>query len=294
MTDLVPGPPPGWYPDPTDPRNLRYWDARWTEFVAPAAPPGYPPAAPLPGSEPAVAGGVVGPPRGRWGWGDVGWTTLLTAALVIVPTILMVVWLISSGATQFDFGTTSGAWIVVLLQIVMWLGMAGWPLYAGTRKGPGWRDSYGFVVSWRAVGIGLAGGVVLFLGMTALDVAMSALLGSEITSTAADTAEAMSKVTSAYATLLVMIAVGAPFVEELAFRGLLWGAVAKRGASPWLATLIAAVPFAVIHFEPMRLVSLVFAGVLLGVIRHFGGLGSSMLAHATVNTTSVLLLVLTT
>jgi len=296
VTDLAPVPPPGWYPDPADPRSLRWWDGRWTEFVAPAAVP-----VPAAAEAPAVASGVVGPPRGRWGWGDVGWTTLLTAALTIGPSIVLVVWLIatststsSSTDVAFDFGSPSGAWLVVVLQVVMWLGMAGWPLYAGAQKGPGWRDSYGFVASWRAVGLGLGGGVALFLGMTALDVAVSSLLGHEITSTAAETAEQMAQVTGAYATLLVMIAVGAPFVEELAFRGLLWGAVVKRGTSPWLATLVAAVPFALIHFEPVRLVSLVFAGLLLGVIRHFGGLGSSMLAHATVNSTSVLLLVLTT
>lgn len=280
-------PPAGWYPDPYDPRLQRYWDGRWTEHVVA-------PADSSAAVAPAVDSGVVGPPQGRWGWGDVGWTTLATAALVLLPTFGLVVWVLVSGATEFDFGSTSGAWLVVLLQLVMWVGMAGWPMYAARRKGPGWRDAYGFVVSWRALGIGLGGGVVLFFGMTALDLLVSALIGDEITSAAAETVEEMAEVRAAFLALLVMIAIGAPFVEELAFRGLLWGAVVKRGASPWLATLIAAVPFALIHFEPMRLVSLVFAGLLLGLIRHFGGLGAAMLAHATVNGTGALILGLTT
>lgn len=299
MSEPTTKPPAGWYPDPYNPHLQRYWDGVWTDHVAPG--PGHrpaPPATPWPANgHPATAAapavGIVGPPAGRWGWGDVGWTALLTAAMVIGPTIGLVAWVVATGATEFDFGSVSGAWLVVVLQLAMWLGLAGWPLFAAARKGDGWRRSYGFVTSWRALGIGLGGGVVLFFGMTALDLVMSSVLDSEITSAAAETVEELSRVTSAYATLLVMIAVGAPFVEELAFRGLLWGAVAKRGASPWLATLVAAVPFAVIHFEPMRLVSLVFAGVLLGVIRHFGGLGAAMFAHATVNGTSVLL-VLTT
>jgi membrane protease YdiL (CAAX protease family) len=92
----------------------------------------------------------------------------------------------------------------------------------------------------------------------------------------------------AYALFLALIAFGAPFVEEISFRGLIWGAVAKRGWSPWLATVVAAVPFALIHFEPIRIAALLAAGLLLGVIRQFGGLGASMLAHAVVNVIGVI------
>lgn len=278
-------PPAGWYPDPYDPRYQRYWDGAWTEHVAPAT---------TGPASPAVRSGVVGPPTGRWGWGDVGWTTLATVVLVLASAFGLIVWILGSGATELDTGSATYAWLIVASQLTMWLGMAGWPLLAARRKGDGWRRSYGFVLSWRAAGIGLGGGVVLFFGMTALDLLVSSLINGEISSAAADTVTEISQQRLAFALMLVMIALGAPFVEELAFRGLLWGAVAKRGASPWFATLVAAVPFAVIHFEPMRIVSLVFAGLLLGVIRHFGGLGSSMLAHATVNSTAALLLAFTT
>ena len=47
-------PPPGWYPDPSDPGLARYWDGeQWTEFTGPrkAAPPAEPP--PLDESEPS-------------------------------------------------------------------------------------------------------------------------------------------------------------------------------------------------------------------------------------------------
>jgi membrane protease YdiL (CAAX protease family) len=291
MTEQTVLPPAGWYPDPWDGASQRYWDGQtWTSGVAPLAPQ---PAGAGASAPAASESGVVGPPRGRWGWGDVGWTSLLTAALVLLPTGGLVVWVLVSGATGLDFASTGGAWLVVGLQLLMWVGMAGWPLWAGRRKGPGWRGSYGFVASGRAVLIGLVGGVVLFFGMTVLDVIVSTLFDIQINSAAADMVDQLRSVTAAFTVLLVMIAVGAPFVEELSFRGLLWGAVVKRGASPWLATLVAAVPFAVIHFEPARLLSLLYAGVLLGVIRHYGGLGSSMLAHATVNSTAAILLAFT-
>lgn len=50
--------PAGWYPDPQEPSNLRYWDGQaWTESTAPAAPPAAPAAPPAP---PAPAAGEPG------------------------------------------------------------------------------------------------------------------------------------------------------------------------------------------------------------------------------------------
>jgi len=96
----------------------------------------------------------------------------------------------------------------------------------------------------------------------------------------------------AYIVFLVFIAVGAPFVEEISFRGLLWGAIVKKGWSPWLATSVSAVAFGLFHFEPLRLVALIAAGFVLGSVRHYAGLAASMLSHAVVNTVGVVFLLL--
>ena len=110
------------------------------------------------------------------------------------------------------------------------------------------------------------------------------ILDEEVTSAGADAAESMTGSTVAFVLFLLLIAIGAPFVEELAFRGLVWGAVVKRGWSPWLATVIAGVPFALFHIEPLRVVPLLAAGLVLGVVRQYGGLSGAMLAHCVVNT----------
>ena len=61
--------PPGWYPDQTNPYQIRYWDgARWTEHIAPASPaqpprPAYPYAAYSPrpvAARPPTAGHTPG------------------------------------------------------------------------------------------------------------------------------------------------------------------------------------------------------------------------------------------
>ena len=83
----------------------------------------------------------------------------------------------------------------------------------------------------------------------------------------------MTGSTVAYALFLLLIAVGAPFVEEIAFRGLVWGAIVKRGWSPWVATVVAGVPFALLHVEPLRVAPLLAAGIVLGVVRQYGRAG---------------------
>ena len=148
--------------------------------------------------------------------------------------------------------TTAGSWVLTATQALFFAGMAAWPLMAAWRKSAGWRHAYGFVVSWRAVGIGLAGGVVTLIAMTVLTSLTAELLNQEVTSAGADAAESMTGSTVAFVFFLLLIAVGAPFVEELAFRGLVWGAAVKRGWSPWVATLIAGVPFALLHVEPLQ------------------------------------------
>ena len=52
--------------------------------------------------------------------------------------------------------------------------------------------------------------------------------------------------------LVVVVVVGAPLVEELLYRGLLQGAFARRVES-WVAVVVVAAWFAIIHFAPVEL-----------------------------------------
>lgn len=289
MTDL-PTTPPGWYPDPLAPDLQRYWNgASWTESTAPRA---MEPFTPLPasvdgGSEP-VASGVYGPPRGRWGLGDIGWLALVIVGAFVFGLVAALVAVVIepdvfTAGGELDLGIPVGAWLAVLSQGVVMLGLAGWPMLLARWKGPGWRAAFGFVASWRALWVGLVGGVVTFLTLVVLTAAASAVFGETVDSAAADLVVDMESVTLAYAVFLLFIAFGAPFVEEMAFRGLIWGAVVKRGWSPWFATIASGVVFGLFHFEPLRLVPLIAAGVVLGFIRHKAGLGAAMLAHCVVN-----------
>jgi membrane protease YdiL (CAAX protease family) len=124
--------------------------------------------------------------------------------------------------------------------------------------------------------------------MTVLTNITAELLNRDVNSAGAEVAETMTGSTAAYGLFLLLIALGAPFVEEISFRGLVWGAVVKHGWSPWLATVVAGVPFALLHVEPLRVAPLLAAGLVLGTVRQFGGLGAAMLAHAVVNVIGVI------
>lgn len=104
--------------------------------------------------------------------------------------------------------------------------MTGVPIVVTARKGEGWTATYNVVVNRRAVLVGLVGGV----GTPALSgialVATEALTEREVT--AATTDSITGATTSAAITIQLIGVLWAPVAEELAFRGLLWGAAAKR------------------------------------------------------------------
>ena len=109
------------------------------------------------------------------------------------------------------------------------------------------------------------------------------------TSTAGDALSSMADNRLMFVLLSLGVGVIAPIVEEVCFRGLLWGSLAKRGMNPWWATAISALIFALFHFEPVRLPLLFATGLILGFLRQrTGRLGAGMLAHMINNSAALL------
>jgi membrane protease YdiL (CAAX protease family) len=82
--------------------------------------------------------------------------------------------------------------------------------------------------------------------------------------------------------VLVILAVLAPLIEEMLFRGLLVESMRSRGRSS--AVLAGAVAFAFWHVNPLALRYYILMGVLLGFVYWRFGLAGSISAHATFNT----------
>jgi membrane protease YdiL (CAAX protease family) len=102
----------------------------------------------------------------------------------------------------------------------------------------------------------------------------------------------------AFAILLIAAAVIAPFVEELFFRGFLFG-VYRRRQPLWLVYLVSGVLFTVLHLDPNRMNPSQMAGLSVGIFllalllgwlyQHTGSLYPGMIAHAVNNATGLLL-----
>ena len=101
--------------------------------------------------------------------------------------------------------------------------------------------------------------------------------------------------------LALWIWLGAPFCEEVMFRGMAWGALERRvppmrGAwlgNKWVILVVTAVAFALWHREGWRLVILVWGGLAIGIARmRSGSVMSSTIAHSTNNALPALAILL--
>lgn len=234
--------------------------------------PGWYPGAPATVDEALASGRPLVAPR--WGIPD--------AALAIVGSFVLAV--LAAVGLALVPGVPSGLALLVGL-LVPWLALAGWPIVATRWRGNGPIVDLGIRLRRTDLLWGLGGGLAaLALGLVA-GLITQALVG-EFDSAAGDAAQEL--VDSGQRAWLVvfalLVAAGAPVVEELAFRGLLFAALAKRGIGPVLNVVITTAAFAVFHVEPTRIGVLVVIGAVLAVVRwRSRSVGAAMVAHAVNN-----------
>jgi membrane protease YdiL (CAAX protease family) len=230
-----------------------------------------------PGSTPVLATGPAYDPR-RWGLGDCAITVLLwfffsALAVAFLPRV------------DGTAGVNVRAWSAVALISIPWLGLAGWPIVATRTKGLGPVRDLRLTLTWRDAGIGVLGG---FLGLAAASVVAAiqqALTGHSIESSAGNAFDTIDKANPLPLLVFALLAgIGAPIVEEIAFRGLFYGALEKRGLSATFCVLLTAIAFALFHFEPTRILVLFPIALSLGIVRAYtGSTGASIVTHMTNN-----------
>ena len=113
-----------------------------------------------------------------------------------------------------------------------------------------------------------------------------------LSSTAGDIGVNQSGIVLVIFVLLAMF--GAPIVEEIAFRGMLYGALAKARINEHLVVVITALVFALFHFEPKRFIILFAIGLILGEVRRrTGSTSAAIVAHVVNNTPAALFILVT-
>lgn len=245
---------------------------------------------PAPAAPSAPEPGVEAP---RWGLGD----ALLAFMAGMVGTVVMTgVYLVASGESNPSDNDTG---LIAATLLGLWAGMFGVAWRASRRKGSGslGRD-YGMRIVWRDVPVGIVVGLASQFLLVSGIIWLFGLIdnGVEVES------QAKQITGGARGLQLLLLApllcVGAPFFEELYFRGLLLrSAVRRLGAVGGI--FLASLAFGLVHYtgelNTLSLVALITAlgsfGAVLNVLAHrFGRLGPALVAHATFNAVTVIAL----
>ena len=284
----APPPPPGWYTDPWGLAPWRWWDGTaWTGFDRDL----------VPERTEVVARRVfprradrdqVGAIRGFW--------LAVAAFLAGIGGSLLCGWLAASRDWS-DGGRLLAA------QFGLWTPLVGACLIAVRRYGTGSLRDLGLGgAGWRDLARGTLWGLGTRFG-TAIAVAPFApfiLKNAETRGNPIN--DALHGSTFTTIVTIGIVVVGAPLVEELFFRGLVQGALTARFGA-WWALILQAVCFGSVHYQYgmswkwalFTIASIGLAGLALGTMRwYYQRLAPGMLAHATFNAITIIVLLAVT
>ena len=279
--DHVGATPPGWYADPWGVSPARWWDGReWTGFVV----------------EPEAPERSWIPPRGSRELAMRGGGIAFAGFLAAIGASVLAVFLVDVLG-----GSLHSLEALCVSQAALWVCLLVACKVAVRRHGAGSLRELGLAaLTWRQTGAGLVVGLVTRFGAGALAVALTELFPRE---DVRDTAEPVVQLHHGALEVVVVsliLVVGAPFVEELYFRGLVQGSFTNRfGART--AVFAQAACFGAVHFRVgmsfaqavITVVTIAATGCVLGATRwHYEKLGPGMVAHAFFNAFVVLVILL--
>lgn len=202
---------------------------------------------------------------------------------------------VAEAATGYSASSSAPLPVAVIAANVagLWVGLVAAALYASRRHGSGsvGKDFGWRVGAWWDLPAGALVGLacqyllipLLYLPFESFDRSLSHQL-SQPAHRDTGAAHTVPEV----AILLLFLAIGAPLVEELFFRGLLLRSLLGRMPVPF-AIVVSSVLFALAHFEAIQLAGLaVFGAVLAYMAWRTGRLGLSIGAHMAFNAAAVI------
>ncbi len=197
---------------------------------------------------------------------------------------------VATGAELDDHRIPLG--IGVLLNVPLWIGLVGGPLWA-RRRGLDWRRDLGWSVRWSDVPTGLAIGVaVQLVAIPLLYEPIFWLFGDQDVEAVARNLVAAADTPFDVAALLALTVVGAPIAEEILYRGVLFRGLVDMSAAG-RAGLTAAVAgsaalFAASHFQALQFPGLLLFGIVAALVfQRTGRLGTAIWVHVGFNLTTV-------
>jgi len=216
-----------------------------------------------------------------WGMGDAVISLVGAIGLSLV---------VSLGLMSRNIDPDNG-WGLIIAFCAPWFMLAGWPVVATTLKGNGPGIDLGLIAPRTHLRLGFVAGLLSLAAASLMAVIVTRFTGP-LSSSAGDVGLNQTGIVLVLFVLLAMF--GAPIVEEIAFRGMLYGALAKAHVNEHLVVAITALVFALFHFEPKRFVILFVIGMILGEVRRrTGSTSAAIVAHVVNNTPAALYILVT-
>jgi len=184
-------------------------------------------------------------------------------------------------------------WLTALTFFPLWAGLLGALLVVSRRWGTGsFTSDFRLKVRPSDALVGIPIGVVCQLVFVQL--LYDGLSGVFDQNDVEKAAKSLTDRAEGWGVVLLVltVAIGAPIVEELFFRGLVLRAFSSR-LGDGLAIAASALMFALAHFQPIQFPGLLLFGVVVGYVAHRAGrLGPAIFTHIGFNSTTVVVLLL--
>jgi uncharacterized protein len=224
----------------------------------------------------------------RWGSGDV---LLGLVVAIVFSTFAVSLVLAATGDDELD---DVPMWLYSLVQTTQWVGFVGVPVLVTRLKGNGPVRDLGARMQRRDVPVGLAIGVGLQLIVVPLVSYPWLWLLDKDTGDLEERAKDLTDRAHGFGLVMLtlVVVIGAPFAEELFFRGLALRSFSRRlGAVGGL--IASSVLFAATHLDLLSFPALLVFGLVAGVLaQRSGRLGPSWWTHVGFNATTIAALVL--
>ena len=180
--------------------------------------------------------------------------------------------------------------ITAILQAALWVGTLGIPVWLYLIKSVSWKEfGWEFQKNDILPGLLIGLGTQIAAGLLYLPLVLI-FDGIDVSEPAR---ELVDKATGFGVFLLfLVVAIGAPLVEELFYRGLTLKAFEKK-MSNRLALVLSSLVFAIAHLQLIQFPALFLFGFVAGYLaRKYDRLGRAVWAHVGFNTTTVVALLL--
>ena len=183
----------------------------------------------------------------------------------------------------------------LVLQMPLWLGLLVFPWIMLRRRGVSFAGATAFTQKVRDIPIGLAvGAAAQLVAVPLLYWALSSLIDFDDLSGPARALTDRADDPLGIVLLVLIVLVGAPLVEEIFFRGIMFATLKDR-CKPWVLVAVTSLIFMIFHIgQVLQYPGLLLFGVLAGVMYYkTKRLGVAIWAHVGFNAVTVVALLAT-